>query len=119
MYKDERAATHFHAALDRLRLSGDIIYVCYGLLARAAFFREVEEYAKSRHDLDEVMRVATFRGMRLHECDAHLEYARLEIKQGQPDVARVHVTSAAKLVEDCGYHRRDGEVADLKEKLGL
>jgi len=113
------AVSRLSQAVGGLRESGHLENIPLGLLARAAFFREVEEYAKSRHDLDEVMRVATFRGMRLHECDAHLEYARLEIKQGQPDVARVHVTSAAKLVEDCGYHRRDGEVADLKEKLGL
>jgi hypothetical protein len=65
------------------------------------------------------MRLAKRCGLRLFECDAHLESACLEIKQGQPDAARAHVKSAGALVSACGYHRRDGEVAELKEELGL
>ncbi len=65
------------------------------------------------------MRIATRSGMRLHECDAHLEYARLALAEGRPDAARVNLKSAEALVSECGYHRRDGEVAELKEELGL
>jgi len=115
----EEAHSQFNQTVDSLRKAGTIHNLPLGLLARAAFFREVEEYERSRRDLDEVMRLSVRCGMRLHECDAHLEYARLEIKQGQPDAARDHVKSAAKLVEDCGYHRRDGELLELKEELGL
>jgi hypothetical protein len=79
----------------------------------------MEEYENSRKDLAEVMRLATRCGMRLFECDAHLEFSRLAISQGNRDAARKHLAAAAALVEACGYHRRDGEVADLKEKLGL
>ena len=57
--------------------------------------------------------------MRLHECDAHLEYARLALAEGNPDAALPHFQSADALVTECGYHRRDPELLDLKEKLGL
>jgi hypothetical protein len=57
--------------------------------------------------------------MRLFECDAHLEYARLAIAEGKPDSALPHFKSAEQLVAACGYHRRDGELADLRDKLGL
>ena len=106
-------------AVDGHRSAGIVGLLPFSLLARAAFFREIEEYEKSRHDLDEVMRLATRCGMRLHECDAHLELSRLEIKQGQLDAARLHLKPAEALVNACGYHRRDKEVADLKEELGL
>jgi len=101
-------------AVDGLRKAGRIDHIPRGLLARAAFFREVEEFAKSRHDLDEAVRIATRCGMRLFECDAHLESARLEIKLGQHGKAREHLEKAAKLVEECGYHRRDKEVEELE-----
>jgi hypothetical protein len=117
-YKDE-GDLQLNRAIQALRESGRIDHLPRGLLARAAFFREVEEYEKSRRDFDEVIRLATRCGMRLFECDAHLEYARLEIKQGQPDAARVHAKSAEQLVAACGYRRRDGEVAALKGELGL
>ncbi len=88
-------------------------------MARSELFRKFEFQREAQLNINELYRLATRCGMRLHECDAHLEYARLEIKQGQPDAARVHLKSAATLVRDCGYHRRDGEVAVLKEELGL
>ncbi|MEM9628612.1 MAG: toll/interleukin-1 receptor domain-containing protein [Pseudomonadota bacterium] len=115
----DEACRQLDQAVDGLRRAGTIHNLSWGLLARVAFLREVEEFDKSRKDLGEVMRMAKRSGMRLFECDAHLEYARLEIKQGQPDAARVHIEAADALVTACGYHRRDGEVADLKEQLGL
>ena len=109
--------TRLKQAIDGLRGAGTLDYLPHGLLARAAFFRDEKEYAPSQRDLDEVMRIATRSGMRLHECDAHLEYARLALAEGRRDDARPHLKSAAALVSACGYHRRDPEIAELKEKL--
>ena len=39
------------------------------------------------------MRLAKRCGMRLHECDAHLEYARLALAEGKPDAALPHFQS--------------------------
>ena len=115
----DEARTRLDEAVDGLREAGAIDYVASGLLARAAFFREAKEYALSRRDLDEVMRIATRCGMRLFECDAHLEFAHLALAEDNPDAARPHLESAASLVSACGYHRRDPEIADLKKKLGV
>jgi hypothetical protein len=106
-------------AIESLRKAGTFHELPRGLLARAALFRELHEYAQSRRDLAEVMRLATRCGMRLFECDAHLESARLALAEGRRDDALPHFKSAQALVSACGYHRRDGEVAELKEELGL
>jgi hypothetical protein len=55
--------------------------------------------------------------MRLHQADCHLEYARLYLAQGKPDQARQHLATAKAMIEDMGYHRRDGEVAELEGAL--
>ena len=51
--------------------------------------------------------------MKLHITDCHLGYARLALAQDDADTAREHVAQARALIEDTGYHRRDGELADL------
>ena len=111
------AAIELEKAIDWLRSLGAVENTPQGLLVRAAFFRETKAYEQSRKDLDEIMRVANRYGMRLHECDAHLGYARLALAEGKPDDARTHLESAEALVSACGYHRRDGEVAELQKKL--
>ncbi|MGI9498498.1 MAG: hypothetical protein ACR2P3_00540, partial [Geminicoccaceae bacterium] len=106
-------------AVDGLRHATRFDQIPHGLLARAALFRHVGESIRSRSDIDEAMRIATRSGMRLFECDAYLEYARLALAEGRRDDARPHLQSAEALVNACGYHRRDPEVAELKEELGL
>ncbi|MEM8951821.1 MAG: toll/interleukin-1 receptor domain-containing protein [Pseudomonadota bacterium] len=113
----DEAHLQLDQSVDGLRESGAIHHIPRGLLARAIFFRQVENYAKSRRDLDEVMRIATRSGMRLFACDCHLEYARLAVAECNPDAARVHLESAEALVDNCGYHRRDPDIAELKEEL--
>ena len=56
--------------------------------------------------------------MRLHLCDAHLEGARLALRQGDPEAARLHVAQARELVAATGYQRREREVAWLARRLG-
>jgi tetratricopeptide (TPR) repeat protein len=111
------ARTHLDQAVDGLRNAGKLQELSLGLLARAALFRETGEDVKSRTDLSEVIRLAKRCGMRLHECDAHLEYARLALAEKKPETAREHLAKAKQLVQDCGYHRRDGEVAELEAAL--
>ena len=116
----DEASIQLDRAVDGLRESGSMDHIPRGLLARGAYFRDVEEFDKSRKDLDEVMRLATRCGMRLFECDAYLEYARLILAEGGSQAnARASLDKAEALVRETGYHRRDQEVAELREKLGL
>jgi hypothetical protein len=71
-------------------------------------------FALARKDLDEAFSIATRCGLRLHEADAHLGYARLFLAEGAPAAARPHLTEARKLIEATGYHRRDGELTLLE-----
>ena len=113
----DEARTQLDQAVDGLRKAGEIRYLPNGILVRAALFREMGEYETSRKDLAETMRIAKRGEMRLHQCDAHLEYTRLALAEGEPDTAREHLKSAEALVSACGYHRRDGEVEALKKEL--
>lgn len=55
--------------------------------------------------------------MRLHLADCHLESARLSLATGDSDSARKAWETAQKMIEEMGYHRRDGEVAEIKAQL--
>ncbi len=70
----------------------------------------------ARTDLDEAMAIATrdpAGHMRLHETDVHLAYARLDLDADDAEAARAHLTTAAELIRQTGYHRRDAELAEL------
>ncbi|MDH3661143.1 MAG: TIR domain-containing protein [Alphaproteobacteria bacterium] len=114
----DEARTRLDQAVDGLRESGTIHHIPRGLLARATLFRETAPDL-ARKDLDEAIRLAKRCGLRLHECDAHLEYARLALAEGERGDAVAHFESAEALVSECGYHRRDPEILELTEKLGV
>jgi hypothetical protein len=78
-----------------------------------------ELIAKSKLNLDEAWDIASRGPMRLHLADIHLYRARLFFrektypwKSPQDDLA-----AAEKLINDCGYHRRDEELADAKKAI--
>ena len=73
----------------------------------------------ARADLDEAWDIAERGPMRLHLADIHLHRARLFFrdkpylwKSPQDDLA-----AAEKLIHDCGYRRRDEELADAKQAI--
>ena len=112
------AESHLGAAVDGLRDAGTQDQMPRGFLARAELYRATEDFPKARRDLDEAMKIATRSGMRLHEADGHLEYARLHLAMGDKDKARVSLADGKAIVEDTGYGRRDGAVKELEEQLG-
>ena len=88
------------------------------------------ELDKARRDLDEAFSIATRGGMRLHEADCHLEYARWYLAAQRRDVpaerlyngdaiaqAREHWAKAKQIIEQTGYHRRNQEVKELEAQL--
>ncbi len=126
--------------MEGLRASGQSDYVPRGLLARAAFRRAVGDWDGAARDLDEVEEIAEPGPMRLYLCDLALERARLALARREafaplnglvepsppppalPDAAeaarlmeaaRKELDAARKLIAECGYHRRDEELAEL------
>jgi len=113
-----QANTHLEQTVEGLRRAGYQEFILRGLLARAELRRGLGEFARATADVEEAMTIATRGGMRLFEADAHLEYARLYLAQGETTPAREHLATAKTMIEEMGYHRRDPEVAELEEALG-
>ena len=93
------SATHLNQAVDNLRGSGNLDMLPLALLARG-----------TPRDLDEVFRIATRSGMRLHLTDYHLAMARLHH-------SREHFEKAETLIAETGYHRRDAELEAIRQSL--
>jgi tetratricopeptide (TPR) repeat protein len=111
------AAEFLQHAVGGLRQAADLAYLPLGLLARAALRRTTGDYGRAERDLAEAMRISTRSGMGLHLADCHLEFARLQLAQGNRDKAREHLVTAKAMIERMGYHRRDKEVDDIAQKL--
>jgi tetratricopeptide (TPR) repeat protein len=99
------AAHHLDQAVEFLRRAGTLHMLPLALLARG-----------TPRDLDEVFRIATRSGMRLHLTDYHLASARLALSRNDRDKAREHFEKAATLIRDTGY-RRDAELEALRTLL--
>jgi tetratricopeptide (TPR) repeat protein len=132
-------------AVDGLRTAGQIDDLPRGLLARAAFCIRIGNWEGAIRDLNEVEEIAEPGPMRLFLCDMALERARLvfakieafaplngmlekdnppkpevpsaeEIAKLREEAAK-QIKIAADYIQTCGYHRRDEELAELREVL--
>ncbi|MFL6203436.1 MAG: hypothetical protein ACJ76J_30080, partial [Thermoanaerobaculia bacterium] len=112
-----RAAEHLDHAVEGLRRAGTEHNLPWALLARAALRRHRDDLPAAEADLSEALEIAERGSMRLHECDAHLEWARLCRQRGDRDGLERHVAQARKLVEETDYGRRRREVEWLARGL--
>ena len=110
--------THLDQAVDHLRRAGGQHDLPLGLLARADLHTFTRDFPRAQRDLDEALNLATRCGFRLHACDAHLGYARFHLAQANPSSALPHLTQARAILTETGYHRRDGELAELEARAG-
>jgi len=111
------ATSYIQQALTGINDAGFQEFLPLGLLARAELHTYTGAFADARADLDEAMDIATHCGFRLHECDAHLGYARLAIAEKNWTDAEAHLNEARKIIDDTGYHRRDREVGEIGNAL--
>ena len=111
------AVIHLDAAVDGLRKAEQQQHLPRGLLARAELYRVTGALDRARRDVDEAFSIATRGGMRLHEADCHLEYARLFLACGEKENARDSLAKAQALIEQTGYHRRDEDLRSIQEAL--
>lgn len=128
------AADFLNQAVDGLRESGNQDELPRGLLSRATLYRHQKNFLKSWTDLDEAREIAEYGKMRLHLTDYHLEACRniksqlsaksyriiedgekLNLSKEEMEAKlREHLEEAEKLVEETGYHLRDGELEELR-----
>ena len=116
---EESEAEHLDHAMEGLRRAGVEDHIPRGLLARAAFRRLRGDLPAAEADLSEALEIAERGSLRLHECDAHLEWARLCRQRGDRDGLERHVARARTLVEETGYGRRRGEVEELERQVSV
>lgn len=121
--EDQRqiATTKLKAAVAGIRRSNLVTCLPLALLTRAWRFltgqRAGSESAQT--DLDEAWEIAERGPMRLHMADIHLHRARLFFREAQYpwESPQADLAAAEKLINECGYHRRDEELADAKAAI--
>ena len=86
------------------------------LLERAKFLCHKKDVKQSQADLDEAQEIIVRCGMKLYDTDAALLQGHLNIDQNKP--AHSEYQKAKELIEDIGYHLRDGELAELGAPQG-
>jgi tetratricopeptide (TPR) repeat protein len=89
-----KAEEHLDHAVEGLRRAGYEEVVARGLLSRSALRRLRGDPAGAEADVSEALEIAERGSMRLHECDAHLEWARLCRERGDRDGQQEHVARA-------------------------
>ncbi len=101
------AASLLGEAMDGLRRAGDMARVPLGLLSRAVLRFVAGDEERCRADLEEAGEIAERGSMRLFMADVHLHRARLFRDKAE-------LAQARKLIEECGYGRRKGELEDAE-----
>ncbi len=114
-----KAAEHLNHAVDGLRRAGTQHELPHGLLARAELYIVQKSFDKAKRDLDEAMTIAERGEMGLYKADCCIGYARLYLAAGDKEKARGELAAAKEMIEKMGYHRRDGEVKEMEERLKL
>jgi tetratricopeptide (TPR) repeat protein len=141
----ETARRELDAAVSGLRRAGQMQELPHGLLTRAWYsFAEASCFAKAMKDesahklggdaqeaarlfsraqeeLDEAWEIAERGPMKLFLADIHLYRARLFFREKEYPKAwispQTDLAAAEKLINDCGHHRRDEELADAKAAI--
>ncbi|HWK89490.1 MAG TPA: hypothetical protein VNP72_05825, partial [Longimicrobium sp.] len=107
---------HLDAAVDGFRRAGTTHHLPRGLMSRAwlRFLQGSRDMARA--DLDEAWEIAERGPMRLHLADIHLHRTRL-FHAARPypwGTPYADLAAARRLIEECGYGRRKGELEDTE-----
>jgi len=105
-----RSKGEIEEAVAGLRRAGTMDHLPRGLLSRALVRFVGGDRGGCGADLAEAWRIAERGSMRLFMADVLLHRGRLFRDKGA-------VAEAREVIESCGYHRRDGELADAEEGL--
>jgi tetratricopeptide (TPR) repeat protein len=113
------AKEYVQSALDAVRRSGATHHIPRTLILQSWLHFLVGDKVTALSDINEAWDIAERGPRRLHMADIHLYRARLFFrekhypwKSPQEDLA-----AAEKLINECGYHRRDEELNDAKRAI--
>jgi small GTP-binding protein len=113
----DQAKDEFDQAVSGGRKAGRIDHFPEFLLKRAKFHCQQKDFKQSQADLDEAQEIIVRCGMKLYAADAALLQGNLNLDQDKP--AHSEYQMAKKLIEETGYHLRDGALQVLMERLAV
>lgn len=125
----QEALVEVNLALDGIRSKHKIQFDCQPLLARAAVWKRLQEFAKARADLDEVIRISGECNMSLYEADAQLllgntildQYCKLKCDEKKLDneikKASIALDRASSLISRHEYDLRLSEMHLLEARI--
>lgn len=116
-FSDIPALRHLDRGIDCLRRSNQRLFLPYGLLARSRVRRALGQLDSSMSDLKESLEIAQGSGMKLHEADCLLEYARLSLAQGESQQANQYWKEAKEKINETNYRRRDEDLNQFEKEL--
>ncbi|MCH8806059.1 MAG: toll/interleukin-1 receptor domain-containing protein [Planctomycetes bacterium] len=104
-------------AVADLRRSGQLDDIPRGLLSRAWLRFLAGDADGAGADLDEAWQIAERGPMPLYMTDIHLHRARLfhAVRPYPWESPRHDLAEAKRLIDECGYHRRDEELTDAQQ----
>lgn len=113
-HSDPALEARLAVASDGLRRAGQQQETPRSLLTRAWMRRMQGDSSAACSDLDEAWDIAARGPMRLHMADIRLYRARLFFRERQYPwkSPQDDLASAQAIIAECGYHRRDEELAD-------
>jgi hypothetical protein len=114
--------TTLNDGVNGFRRAGTTHHLPRGLLTRSwlRFLTGARTgHESAQEDLDEAWEIAERGPMRLHMADIHLYRARLFFREEKYpwESAQKDLEEAERLINECGYHRRDEELADAKRVI--
>jgi hypothetical protein len=120
-HKSELSAAHRHVeeALTNVSKSSEASSQPLVLLTRAWVLAHEGHEACAKDALNEAWNLAQRGPFRLRMADIHLYRARLFFREKEYpwESPAADLAAAEKLINECGYHRRDEELADAKRAI--
>jgi len=110
-----QAIDEFDKAVSLIRKAGNFDDIPMFLLERAKFHRHQKQFKQSKTDLDEAQEIIDRCGMNLYAVDAALLRGNLNLDQKK--TAQPEYENAKYLIEKTGYHLRDGELKELRNRI--
>lgn len=114
-----QARIHLDEAITLLYSANQLHLIPAGLLVQSWLCYCEGKPVESLEALNEAWDIAVRGPMRLHIADIHLHRARLFFREEHYpwDSPKADLDAAEKLINECGYHRRDQELADAKHAI--
>lgn len=117
-----QAGGHLDKAIAFYRKSATWFELPRGLLARAwlrCLHGTEADFRNARADLDEIWEIATRGPMKLHLADVRLARVKFfcRLNPYPWESPATDLAAAEKLIQECEYHRRDGEIVAAKSTI--